>query len=138
MTSKSPRHAELSELVAYHFFRYIDRDELVSVMHVKFMADEFRDDHARTTPSFYRHCAACRLELHDFLKQLFVYVRTFFLRSRHNQSLIFIPRYNSFAAAAVRLTQSRTAYPCNVYRLFIHAGQLPIPLTLSPTQYSLV
>ena len=46
MASESPGRSELAELMAYHVFSDINRNELVPVVHSYGVAHEIRGDHA--------------------------------------------------------------------------------------------
>lgn len=61
---------ELAELVAYHVFCDIDRDELVTVMDSESVADKFGGDHGGTAPGLDDRLLARFLHVGDFLFEL--------------------------------------------------------------------
>ncbi len=52
VTPEVTRGRELTEFVAYHVLRYIDRNELVAVMHSERVANEIWRNHGPTRPGF--------------------------------------------------------------------------------------
>ena len=71
MTAEGARGSELAELVAYHVLGYVDRDELVPVVHGESMAHEFGGDHRSAAPCLDNRLLAALLHRGDFLLKLY-------------------------------------------------------------------
>ncbi len=51
MAAEVTRGGELAQLVAYHVFGDVHRDELIAIVYRESMANEFGGDHGRAAPS---------------------------------------------------------------------------------------
>src|SRR6266704_3005192 len=75
---EDPRRRELAELVSDHVFLHEHLDELVPVVDLERVPDEFGDDRARATPGLERLFGAALVEHPHAVEQLLVDERTFF------------------------------------------------------------
>lgn len=84
MAAKGARGRKLTKPMAYHVFRYIDGDKLLTVMHGNRMPHKVWRNHRGSRPRLDNFFRACGIELLDFLEELRMDVRTFFEGSRHS------------------------------------------------------
>lgn len=69
---------KLTKFVAYHVFRYKNRDERFAVVHCDGFADHVGDDHRSAAPRFDHLLAVALFCFGDFFQQCVVDVRAFF------------------------------------------------------------
>ena len=71
--------SKFTEFVTYHELRYINRNELVTIVHSKRVTNEIRCNGGTATPGFDNPFLGFTLgHIQHLLLQFYVYVRTFF------------------------------------------------------------
>jgi hypothetical protein len=78
VSPESAGGSEFTQFVAHHILTYVNRDELVAIVHGQCVTDELGGDRGTPGPRFDNPAVAAAVEHFDLLGQVQIDERTFF------------------------------------------------------------